>query len=147
MKRAFGISFLLLANIIILAHSAIPHHHHNGMPVAHATTHHEHDDAGHDHHHHDTEQPVKHDGNSHRHNMAEDCLLRKVYVKASNDERAFRFMDNDFAPFFCLFVLHTTYSIPKITDYGLPFRQKPYLISCLTEYISQSLGLRAPPVY
>jgi hypothetical protein len=146
MKRALGISFLLLANVITLVHSVVPHHHHNGIPVAFAITHHEHSDIEHDHHLHDTAQPVKQEGDSHKHTIAEECLLQTVYVKINHGERAFRLMDNGFDPFFCLFVLYATYSIPEITDYGLPFWQKPYLISYLTEYISQSLGLRAPPV-
>ncbi len=148
MKKAVALTFLLLANIIILAHAVVPHHHHNQVPVALNTSHHEHSsDATHDHHHHDDTVPAEHNDNSHGHGGIEDCLLEKVYTKVGSDRQAFQTLDFDFNLLPCIIPLISGYSVPSIADdVGLPFRQKPYLLSYHTEYISVSLGLRAPPV-
>ena len=136
MKRVISISFLLLANVIILAHAVIPHHHHDGLIFLLTAAHQEHDD-------HDGEQdhtcnyPPCHDG-------AEECLSSTLFVKLDQNKQLFQ---QDFEILPCVFSLFLDYSIPQIVDnVGLPFRQKPYLIFYHTEYISQSLGLRAPPI-
>ena len=148
MKKAITLSVLLLANIIILAHAVVPHHHHNQVPVAINTSHHEHSsDATHEHHHHDDTAPVEHKGDSHGHGVVEECLLEKAFIRIGSDKQAFQALDFDFNLLPCIVSLFSGYPIPQITDDdGLPFRQKPYLLSYHTEYISVSLGLRAPPV-
>jgi hypothetical protein len=146
-KKAVSFSFLLLASMILLAHSLIPHHHHNQIPVALNIANHEHgSDATHDHHHHDDAAPAEHNDNSHGHEVIEDCLLEKAFVRIGSDRQAFQTLDFNFDLLPCLLPLFSGYSISQITDNGLPFRQKPYLQSFHTDYISQSLGLRAPPV-
>lgn len=146
MRKVVALTFLLLANIIILAHAVVPHHHHNQVPVALNVAHHEHDsDAIYDHHHHDDTAPAEHNGNSHGHGGIEECLLEKAFIRIGNDNQAFQSLDFDLLP--CIISLFSGYSTPKIADdVGLPFRQKPYLLSYHTEYISVSLGLRAPPI-
>ena len=135
MKRAIAISFLMLATITIVAHAVIPHHHHAQIPVAFATAHH------HDTHEHDSTHNC--DCNTHEHCNFEDCLLFNTIVRANNETQIKQFTDFAYAAL----PLFSVYSTPDIDNaFGLPFRQKPYLISYLTEYISQSLGLRAPPV-
>jgi len=149
-KKAIALSFLLLANIIILAHAAVPHYHHNQIPVALNVFHHEHNDATHGHHHHhhpDDTAPVEHNENAHSHAQIEDCLLEKTFTRIGSDRQSLQTLDWDFSQFPCLFSILTSNSIPEIyDDIGLAFSQKPYTLSHHTNYITQSLGLRAPPV-
>ena len=142
MRRVIAISFLVLANIIILAHAVVYHHHY--IPVAWTDIHHEHDCNLPDHYHDDT-QPIGHCNDSNCLGDVEDCLLTAIYVKLNNNRRSIQLLDFDLFPY-SLFSF-SNYSISQVEDdTNLPFRQKPYLISYLTEYISQSHGLRAPPI-
>lgn len=70
MKRTVSILFLLLANVILLAHVVVPHHHHDSVPVEVLYLH----DNGH-HHHHD------HDS-SHHHDGPETCLISQSVASA-----------------------------------------------------------------
>ena len=139
LKKAIAISFLLFANTIWLAHAIIPHHHHNGLIFILTTAHQAHDCNSHD------DNDAHSDGNCDYplcNSGIENCELATIYAKFDSDKRIVS--DNlDLLP--VVFALFSNDDIPQITDdTGLPFRQKPYLISH-TEYISQSIGLRAPP--
>ena len=109
-KKAIALSFILLANAILLAHAVMPHHHHD-------------------------------DGNK-----IEECPLKAVYVRFDNNKSLVD-LSNDNSiqyPVLFLFPVNPVVEITKLES--LPFRQKPYLLSYHTGYISQSIGLRAPPV-
>jgi len=144
-KKAIVLSFLLLANTIILAHVAISHHHHDGIFVTCADDQHKHDCNSHNHHHDDT-QPAGHCNDPYCHGNIEDCSLANLYVRVDNDNRVIPSFVCDFnlLPFFL--TLFSEYFTPQIADgIGLPFRQNPFLQSVYTEFIVRSTGLRAPP--
>ena len=142
-KRGISISFLLLTNVILLTHSVAFHHHHDGIPIASPAAHHDHDCSA---HHHNDSQPVERCNHLHCPGNIEDCTLTTIYIRFDNVRQIVQLHSLDFDLSPCVFTLSPDYSAPHIADdVGLPFRQKPYLISYLSEYISQSLGLRAPP--
>ena len=131
--------FLLLANTVLLVHVSIPHHHHNEAAVCFSTNHGA-----------DQEEMHKHAHNSgcqHHHDGSEmeECPLKEVYVRLENNKLLVDVsLENDFQYPVLLFSFNP---IDRITDLkGLPFRQNPYPLLCYTDHISQSLGLRAPPV-
>ena len=139
MKKAITLSFLLLANTVLLVHVAIPHHHHNKAAVCILAIH----GAG------NKEMP-KHtpDSGCQQHDNEseiEECPLKEVYVRFENNKLLVDVsLENDFQYPVLLFSFSP---MDRITDLkGLPFRQNPYLLPCYTDHISQSLGLRAPPV-
>ena len=140
MKKAITFSFLLLANIVLLVHVSIPHHHHDKAAVCFLATHCA-----------DSEETHKHapDSGCQQHddgNTIEECPLKAVYVRLENNKLLVDLsLENDFQ-YPVLFLLSIN-PIDKMVDLkGLPFRQNPYLLPCYTDHISQSLGLRAPPV-
>ena len=139
-KKVIVISSLLLANTIMLVHGVVCHHHQHGIW---AIVCHEHYYNLPDHHH-DDDQPVGHCNDPYCHGDIDDCTLTTFYVKLNNDKfQSFGF-DFDLLP--CSLPLSLDDFTPQIAnDIGLPFRQNPYLLSYHTEYISHSLGLRAPP--
>lgn len=144
MKRTIAISFLLLANIIILAHVIVPHHHHEGMPVAFCKISFSDDNSERTH----SSHSHSNGKDDHSHDSEVNCTLCQLYIRAeinsslSSLASALANLHIDF-PVIC-------YNISTLTDIqeseGLPFRQKPYTISYHSHYIVHSLGLRAPPV-
>jgi hypothetical protein len=89
-----------------------------------------------EHHCHDTE-------NTNNCCAIENCFLNNLFTKADDFKiikpilNNFDIITNDFP----------VYLISQITDLnGLPFRQKPYIFLFYTDFVSQSAGLRAPPV-
>ena len=114
--------FFMLVSASIMTHSVICHHHLGDI------------------------QSINQCDHTSCHGNIEDCTLTKIYIKFENHRQLIQLhsVDFDFLP--CILTLFSDYSIPQIADaVGLPFRQNPYVISYQTEYISQSLGLRAPP--
>ncbi|MDR1342686.1 MAG: hypothetical protein LBK18_05460 [Prevotellaceae bacterium] len=140
MKKALTLSLLLLANIVLLAHSAIPHHYHNGIPVTLSSGAYETE----------AEEAHVHDYRHHHHEQSsatvEDCLLDKTCLRtdsgnllpdASSVYSAF--------PLLCLPQLAFGCTTGSADLLLLPFTQKPYTLSCHAAFIARSLGLRAPP--
>jgi len=128
-KKTIALTFLLFAGTVILAHSVIPHHYHNGIPFV--TVHHEYDGNLHDRHPHNQKESI------------DDCFFATVYVRLNNDQQiTIQSLDFDFDLLPCFLTLFSDYFICKIEK----SQHKPYLLPYHIEYISQSLGLRAPPV-
>ena len=128
-------SFLLLAGIFLLAHAVIPHHYHNQVPDFTWQSLHKNDNP------HTGNQPVEPSY------PTDDCFLKKIGVRFDNNGRMLASVDNDFKLLPGLTPLSPFNRIVEITSSeGLPFYQKPYLLSCHTDFISQSTGLRAPPL-
>jgi len=138
MKKAFAISFLLIANMILLAHAVIPHHYHHQIPDI-------------------TWSFLCENGNSHTanqctdpdcpaHGVVEDCFLKKIGVRFNNNGQLKSSIDTDFKLLPCLLSLFAVTPIIEIDNLeSLPFHQKPHLLSHHTDFISHSFGLRAPP--
>ena len=172
MKKAVAISFLLFANLVLLAHAFVPHHHHEGVPICFSS--HEHNcDSGHDHNIGDCTHLSRHiiytdghdicptqqeqdSGYDHRN---EDCcrndccnISKDVYVRISEDDEIFRLLgllncsDSGVEPNFCI-ISEDIDKLPLAGAYGLPFRQKPYHPSYISDFIIGSFGLRGPPPF
>ncbi|MDR0367738.1 MAG: hypothetical protein LBH82_01185 [Bacteroidales bacterium] len=146
MKKIVSISFLLFANIILLASAVVPHHHHSYDPSVIYFAHQDHCVAvGHCCE--EANLPTDQQGDTHNQTDTDDCLLQQSYINAGNNKQLSPSPDLGFDVLPCVLSLLFGNIVPN-TDHlqGLPFRQKPYLHSYHTEFISQSLGLRAPPV-
>ena len=141
MKKYIYISFLLLANALLLAYSIIPHHHHDKVSICFFHSHccsdeHNHGDNEHD--------CTEHHNNT---NTSDNCIIKEAYTRTDNNykqDRYFNLNVNTIPEFLILF-----YAIPKvkISDLnGIPFRQNPYpQLSYYTSYIARTIGMRAPP--
>lgn len=138
MKKALTLSVLLLANIAVLAHSAIPHHYHEGVPVVVSGV----CDVG--------GEEVHPHGYRHHHHAPdnatiEDCRLKQLYARVANDEQ-----QPDAAVGNVFLLPCTPYLISAAADAqrdlsSISFAQKPYVQSYHTIFVARSLGLRAPP--
>jgi len=79
-------------------------------------------------------------------NMIEECPLKVVYARLDNHKSLID-LCHDYDIQYPVLLVISVNPVDEITSLkGLPFRQKPYLPFYPTGYISQSIGLRAPPV-
>jgi len=128
-KKVISLSFLLLANVVMLAHSVIFHHHDDLIPVVVCNVNHENHCS-------DAENPSKCC-------IVQNCLLCAPYTKADDFKQIKPVLDN----FEFIADIFSANQITQITDLAaLPFRQKPYLLPFYSEFVAQSIGLRASPV-
>ena len=156
MRKVVAISFLLLANIILLAHAFVPHHHHEGVPICFSSHKHNHDydtvarDCTHpSHHEHDS-------GCTHNHQEGDGCpvdccnISKDIYARILEDDEIFLMLSllscSDRGVELVYYISNEDSGNSLLSSiYGLPFRQKPYLPSYFSEYIIGSFGLRGPP--
>ncbi|MDR3188951.1 MAG: hypothetical protein LBT94_07190 [Prevotellaceae bacterium] len=139
MKKALTLSLLLLANIAVLAHSAIPHHPHEGIPVIITGVCTADDEAAPDHRycHHHTEPDDA--------TTIEECPLEAVYVRTADSERQLDMPVCDIFLLLCAPCL-TSGSVDVQADLlAAFFVQKPFVSSYYSAFVARSLGLRAPP--
>ena len=134
MKKTTALSLLLLANIILLAHSAIPHHQHEQASAC------CHCEARND------AQTCAHEKNP----LPEKCcIIDHVYTPAhSNIKTTCHFHQKcHCGQVFYILVPNTFHTDHLIKSTKRPFRFKPCLRSFYhTGLIARSLGLRAPPL-
>ncbi len=145
-KKAISSLVMLLAVGSLLAHSFVPHHHHNRVPVAIDAPHHGHiGDTSYDHHHHPDESvPAHHSDTGHGHDSKEVCFVEKEYTVSEKRQHG-ESCPCCFHPAAILLAFYNSISdIPA--DEGSALRSKPPLITYHYEYLTRSLGLRAPPV-
>lgn len=138
MKRTIAFIFILLANISLLAHAAIPHHHHTSVGICFHSTHCT-DCKDTDKHSHDANH--QHDDGD----AKEACMLNEMYARFDNKPIVDSNLGDETQ--YPVILLFSAIPSTPITDPGgLPFRQKPYLLSFYTDPVPLPFGLRAPPV-
>jgi len=159
-KKTISLSFLLFANISILVHIVLFHHHDSQLSAAICAENIEHRCAANNCPDNDkasncpdnksaTNCPDTDNANdcpdnkrAHKCCTIENCILKDFITKADGFKLSKPFFDKiDF-----IVNINPACHTLQITDLtGLPFRQKPDLPFFYDEFISQSLGLRAPP--
>ena len=141
LKRAVSLTFILLANMVLLVHVIIPCQHDHDTIICACLLSDLDMDSEKAH-----EQPL--DSESHQHGDGcpmEECSV-DLYFRHKKVKSAIDFSLNRDVQFIVSF-LFSICPVVEITDLeGSALRQKPYLLTCHTVYITRSLGLRAPPV-
>ena len=133
-KKALNIAVLLFANIILLANTVVPHHHHENTGMC-FFYHCRDSQEAHSHENNDSKDH-QHDGNP----FSDKCNVDDNYVPANNNKKVADCLpvvkcDYEQAIAYCCFV----------SNIAVSFRHKPYLPQHYSEYVSRSIGLRAPP--
>ncbi|MGV8112681.1 MAG: DUF6769 family protein [Lentimicrobium sp.] len=137
-KKLTAFSFILLANIILLAHAVFPHHHHEQLVCIERT--HCVDDA--------TPHTQKSPEHNHQHDGADNttCVINQAVIISSSQARFVNNCDN------CSD--NHNHDFYNLSNFGyidlLPVSEVityiPEFSSFLISYVTTSLGLRAPPV-
>lgn len=139
-KRITAFIFILLANIVLLAHAVVPHQHYFGH-VCIGTEHSQDNEATHESN--STEPDHKHDGN----NTSTSCVLKQAVVLPTNQSRQecdyISYTDNNSTKFlFALFNSGTESAVLVL----LCEASDKVIIPSYSSFVNTSLGLRAPPV-
>jgi hypothetical protein len=144
MKKTIALLFILVANIILVAHAVIPHHDHENMLICFIVSHCS--DLSDAHSETDCETPAHH---TNQDNDCSDkcCCIDTVFDPSDNKERTICCTHSKYE------CQHTSYILIASTIDLQAFRydsffsspNKPFIVSCHIDYISQSQGLRAPP--
>lgn len=143
MRKKISLTFLLIAGLVLLAHSVTPHHHHKKMLAGLVSLWNE---NGEQLQHFKDDQKDHNKAQKHSaHELSEDCLLNSVYLQVGNDKKFISDTSgtSHIPDFFFLFTQISQIDIHP--DGYVPFIQKPYLSSCYSAFITHSVGLRAPP--
>jgi len=145
MKKTVGLLFLLLANIALLVHIVIPHHHHHHENVESICYFFSIDDI-----HNNYQHDIDGDGQG-ANGLGEDCLLNGLYIHVANLHNASPSEEvqpayGEPVAGFRSFVTNVDLSFALGNNDALPFRHKPFLLSSYNQFVTCSLGLRAPPV-
>lgn len=144
-KQLLTLILLLLANILLLAHSVLPHSHHDGivcfsieklvdLPECSSLNTNNNDECC-----------GKHTGKSHHHHTNnDDCGLKEIVVRGGNE-----FHEEILPCENCLSLLYTVYSLNEFyfdaPSFGQWLDQKPYLDNYISPYVGTISSLRAPP--
>jgi uncharacterized protein (UPF0332 family) len=132
-KRIY-ITFIFIANLLLLVYSVIPHHHHRGMPHFVMSEMHQHDDG---------------EDCSHNREEKQTCLFEQ------NLDAVYEQSEQNCQDATCvlhhpeMFLYESVFSIFSY-DFSLvretvTFLETPFLISYYCEYVNSGQGLRAPP--
>ena len=141
-KKTVALSFLFLANAILLAHIAIPHHHHEGEEsICLFDTHCQDSKEAHKHEQHGTHER---EGNP---SDRKCCIIDNAYTLANNNVKTTCHIHKNCNCGQTLYTLiSNSLNTQDFVNYKvIHFRQKPYVPLFYIEFISQSNGLRAPP--
>ena len=140
-KRGTALAFILVANIILLAHAVIPHHHHHSSDFFTESSacqtvckSHEHSDC-------------EHNSSSKEH--YDCCVLKQVVTIPSNQIKPeFKFLicnnDHNTLDTFQSVLFTSEYSNSPIACFAV--KRHNYRTSSTSRYVGSCQGLRAPPV-
>jgi len=141
-RKKTAIFFILLASIVILAHAIVPHHHHKSQ-VCVENKHCQNDSLAHNHS--TSEHNHEHDGS----NETENCILKQIVVIPSNSNRQdFKCLgcDTNHSPFADFHAVLFENEFISFAPKTISIAQIPLISSSHSNFVSNSLGLRAPPV-
>ena len=137
-KKAISLLFLLFANAAILVHIVEFHHHDSQLSAVMCAENKKHHCAE------NTEQHKCPDSeNAHKCCIIENCLLSNSITKTDDFKLTEPIVNNSYIIINNIPACQTL----QITDWaGLSFQQNPYVLLFYSEFVSLSIGLRAPPV-
>ena len=143
---------LLIASMILLTHSAIPHHHHDKVAVAivlfgEEETGHHHAHNWESHHHHG------HDSDGHHHDSPESCFLTEALEEAvvpdTHTEIAAPLNSSHLLqhllPAWEAVIIEAASAVDALKYLRHPFRERPYYTSVYLAFVESRSGFRAPP--
>jgi hypothetical protein len=143
LKRFIGISFIFIASIILLAHSAIPHHHHQKQ-VCLLDTHCAKDDATNRHQ--GTNPGHEDDGEC----QTQLCILKQDLFVSKNSIRSAFLLRSDSKIQIFSFKYQTGFLNLQFTKslqpVGFSLHKQHFYIPFYIRFLNHSDGLRAPPL-
>lgn len=144
MGKKTALIFILLANIIMLAHMLLPHHNHNLTIESCEIVSHSINSPTHICPHNDTQKfTSKSESGKHLQLDFDDCLLENIHIRFDNQNQIEQNNDIDF-PSFVFTILNAVFEITQVETFALK-HTKPHLIKPYHNTFVRNIGLRAPP--
>ena len=144
MGKRTALFFIIMANIIMLAHLILPHHNHILTVEPCKITSHTLNSPKHVCPHNDTQKFIaKNESGKHIELNFEDCLLEDIHLRFDNQNQIEQNNDFDFQSF-VFTIFHSDSDITQIETLTLN-PTKPYLIKPYHNTFVRTTGLRAPP--
>ncbi len=138
-KKITAYSFLLIANIVLLAHVVLPHHHHE-QQVCIERTHCVTDE--HSHFDNTSAKDHQHDNNSH----STICVLKQAVVIPSSQAKHLNNYDNCSDNHNHNFYILSNFGYVDLQPISEAIASKSVSPSFYTTFVTPTLGLRAPPI-
>ena len=142
MKKSLAIIFLLLANITLLVHAAIPHHNHEG-DFCFITTSCENECDSHEHHGHQ-----KHEHEGENENMECELTVKVIIPSNINPKQEVAILELNLNPLVNFSLIS---QLPNFLESDISQRelksQIPLKLSLYHIYMNSSAGLRGPPSF
>ena len=137
MRNKTAFIFVLLANLVLLAHAVIPHHHHTEAPIEIAVEcSHEHE---HEHH-----EKIPFCNGEHENGETAPCVLAEAIIVPNNQIRLSELLEltiTNLTLFFTLYVFN--FATPR--EYVGTTNGALECIPLHSRFLISSQGLRAPP--
>lgn len=137
-KKLTAFGFILIANMVMLAHAVLPHHHHEQQVcierkhcIDDATTH-THNSAEHNH---------QHDGTD---NTA--CALKQAVIIPTSQDKFLKSCDNCTDNHYHDFYILSTFGYVFSEPVSEVVRYIPEFSSFYITFVTPTIGLRAPPI-
>ena len=140
MKRSIAIILIACANLILLAHTILPHHHHDGIAVTLTLERTDDKHNHHDHHHHSNSNDHNNDEASNQ----EDCMLTDLLEQTILNNR-YNVVSTNIENFCCTLFAFTVGPNIDFVPESQSITHRPYL---LQENIFPDIrhnSLRGPP--
>lgn len=141
MRKSIAFIFLLLANLVLLAHTMIPHHHHDRVIVCIGEIHCSDNEDSHNH--------QASNSHAHKHNdssSSKECIIKDIYTRVDNSKQISGSGVDKYIEFPDSLLFSDTHSLFNIWVLkATTYNQKKYLISYYPVFFTQPIGLRAPP--
>ncbi len=138
-KKFSAFSFILLANIILLAHAVIPHHHHDSV-ICIKQNHCQDDRIPYNHN--VTEHNHQHDGNKN----STSCILKQSVVVPTSQGRQLKSCDNYSGNHNPDYYTQSHFGISDLQADSKVVAYYPVQAFYLLLFVTSALGLRAPPL-
>ena len=141
--KVISLSFLLLANIVLLAHAVVLHHHHEDEGLCFFETRCSTDEEACSDENHDS-QTAHHEHNQFP-SSDQCCFIDNVYALVINEIKS-SCSQHEKCDCKHALISNILYTNDVCDDPIIHFRQNPSVLLFYSEFIAQSIGLRAPPV-
>lgn len=130
LKNKSYFTLLLFANIILLVHAAVPHHHHHDIEIC----------FTHLCEHHDSQTSEQEESSS-----LHQCCIDSIYFPAHNLKiTGYPHNYNSEQALFAL-IPNSSNIQNRVDQTVIQVQQNPYVPLFFSEFVSRSIGLRAPP--
>lgn len=138
MLKRTALTFILLANIILLAHAVLPHHHHKEQVCTKCKYYVDDDILC------ATETSSEH----HQHNSktTSECILKQAIIIPSTQDKLFRNYDHFSLHHHLDFYIHSGFGHVDVKPVSISITSLPGFSTFLSSLECTTIGLRAPPI-